>query len=302
MHVLSLRCLLLLIPIFIPTIRADDAEVSQLCGDLKNPFWKVAHDLGWCDVEEPKHRGKGPQCRPGITTCKDREHRCCNDFVCELMCDPDEDDDEHEDGHACGGEGDKECSCRHTCETHQDAEGNWKGKCQQKPSFAIGKDDNSVCIMEAAKHNNGTSKPSMKAPTRPLNTTMISGFNTSKERANATTISSAKAPGKYDNSTTSPKSPEQHASGTRKASPRKPLRKGKPNPLTKSGTNSLRRQSSDLDSESLDAKYGLCNVFRRLDVVCKSANETCVRRPREECEPEKTGCTKLADEPGICIG
>jgi hypothetical protein len=285
MHLLSLQSFFLFLSLFVLTTVADDAEAAlRICGDLKNPWWKMAHDLDWCDVEEPtKHHGKGPQCRPGITTCKDREHRCCNDSVCELMCDPDEEDDDHEEGHPCGGEGDKECSCRHTCGT----EGEWAGKCQQKPSFANGKDEDGVCIMVAAKHNNnGTSKAGISATgAKHLNTTLIHGFNG--------TNTSVEIPRK-SNTTTILKPSQKH--GAKKNPAPRPVKKSKPNPQSKPATSPI-RQSRNLEPENLSSKYQQCSGGRMRWPDCKST-ETCLDIARFQ---DEKACGGRCDGPSYCI-
>jgi hypothetical protein len=273
MHLLSFRFLPSLIFILIAPVAAEN---SSLC-DRNDWVGQLAHKTTLCpkeleEPEEPKHHGKGPQCRPGITTCKDREHMCCNDFVCEIMCDPDEDDDEHEEEQKCGEETDKECSCKHACVD---------SKCQRRPLFATGKDDDGVCIMVAAKHVNGTSKTSIKAPpAKPLSITSIPSVN---------------APAKHD--TTLPKASEQRISGTRKPSQGKPVPQGKSSSEAKLGTNSLRQRVQDSELVDFGTRYEKCSGGRMVWKPCE-ATETCLDIVRFK---DEGACGGRCDGDSYCV-
>ena len=206
------------------------------------------------------------------------------------MCDPDEDDDDHDEGHPCGGEGDKECSCRHTC----GVEGEWAGKCQQKPVYASGKDEEGVCIMVAAKHNNGTEKTGTS--TKPLNATLIPGNGASKKRLNTTTIPVGDIPKNF-NPTTLPKSSPKHHNNTKKPTAPKPARKGKPNPQSKPSTSPLIERSDDLEPENLAAKYQQCSGGRMRWPDCK-ATETCLDVARFQ---DEKACGGRCDGPSYCV-
>jgi hypothetical protein len=293
MQLLSLNCLLFFISFL--TAPAAAAENASIC-DRTDWVGQLAHKTNLCppeEPEEPKHHGKGPQCRPGITTCKDREHRCCNDFVCELMCDPEEDDDDHDDGQACGGDEDKDCSCRHTCV---------EGKCQQKPFFATGVDDGGSCLMIPAnngtlKHVNGTH--SIKAPSKPNTSTSIPSMKGPEEHVNGTLAPIMKAPKKSTNGTSITNTKGRGKKGSETAVPvhKGPGVKSKPSAHAHSGTAPSRLPSEDSEPEDFDSRFQKCSGGRIAWPSCESTY-TCLDIARFQ---DEQACGGRCDGPSYCV-
>lgn len=303
MRGLSLICLSLLLSLSSASVVLAESEKIK-CGDLDILFWELMHKHDFCEL---KKLPKKPQCGEGRKRCGIPGSHC-DDGVCSTACGigkPECPDGFHCDSGECedledeqekppvlkggiekhSGPASTTCSeesCRAGSGPQNCADGKTKcseyspcvgDKCKEVECHQSRIAAEGPCIDNSGRYRNQTSLPSMMAP---------------KKSTNGTSVVSVKGTGKHTNGTA------------------KPVRK-RPSPRTKahppvvavSHQHILPKESAlEVSTEG----YGLCNVFRRLDVVCKPANETCVRYPREECVSEKTGCSKLADEPGICIG
>lgn len=316
MHKLSLICLLFSFPLSFAFEVKEGTKIK--CGDLDSAFWEWMHKYDLCEL---KKLPKKPQCGEGRKKCGMPGSHCDNG-VCSTAC----------------GAGKPECPNGFHCENGdcEESEEEYekyppieknppdeknppieksptvdnKPESQPGPKSTTSTGDvgnveaesprSSSCEDEKCKEEEGRRVP-LAVDTPPID------VPESQRRRNQTSPSSVKAPQKPKpkNGGFIPnlKGSNKHANGTAKAGSKRPSSRMRPQPqLPAIPINHAQTSPVELGQEIATKGYGLCNVIRGQDAVCKVANETCVRRPRQECESSNPDCVKLADEPGICIG
>lgn len=269
----------------------DSAKIK--CGDLDYLFWELMHKYDWCEL---KKLPKRPQCGEGRKKCGVPGSHC-DDGVCSTSC----------------GNGKPECPdgfrCeKGDCEEREEHESSTTSRPEPKnstsseddrkedarsPKFGKEKTNctgNTACADETSKEE--------ECQTRPAGDDSCD--DAPERRRNQTSTLSGKEAQKPDNGGYSliAKGTNKQSNGTIKASLKRSSSEMKPQPAI----NQLRRSTISSGTRSRTQNYGRCNLLLRQDTVCKSAFETCIRRPIDECKPSSPGCVKLADASGICVG